>query len=300
MKDVTTSVVCDERVQLIPGVYGAVATDGELHLLDGGRRESFGASTAWKDTLLRRLAAPEPCPEAELRALAHDQDGRHDPVGHDDVSAFIDALRDGGWLMTTVCHLGRPLYTLRPLRRASPVPDPAAGVLVLSRFALIHRDGGRLVVESPLAWTRMHVCDPAVLALLGALAQPVPADAMPEPLPAAVAARALRDLHAAGLAVPVPDAEETELGLRQWSPHELWFHRRTRMGDGRYLGIGYGRTQWAKEQFDPPPARRPDPFPGPAIDLYRPDIEALRHRDPPLTAVVEDRRSIREHDDDNP
>ena len=38
----------------------------------------------------------------------------------------------------------------------------------------------------------------------------------------------------------------------------------------------------------------------PAVELYRPDLAALRRDDPTLTAVLEDRRSVRVHDDDAP
>ncbi|SDJ26773.1 hypothetical protein SAMN05192558_11410 [Actinokineospora alba] len=47
---------------------------------------------------------------------------------------------------------GRPLYTLYPVRRGEdPGPLPEDAGLVLSRFAVIHREGTALLVESPRA-----------------------------------------------------------------------------------------------------------------------------------------------------
>src|SRR5262249_21151162 len=38
-------------------------------------------------------------------------------------------------------------------------------------------------------------------------------------------------------------------------------------------------------------------FPGPAVQLHRPDLEQLRNNDPPFARVHEARRSVREYDD---
>jgi SagB-type dehydrogenase family enzyme len=106
-----------------------------------------------------------------------------------------------------------------------------------------------------------------------------------------------RDLCWAGILV-APESEQAE-PVRQWYAHELWFHQRTRIGDRHQLGRGFGGTWWGRGVHEPLPAR-PAPFGGLAVELYRPDLDALRIRDVPLAAVVEDRRSIREYDDDHP
>jgi SagB-type dehydrogenase family enzyme len=51
---------------------------------------------------------------------------------------------------------------------------------------------------------------------------------------------------------------------------------------------------------DEPLPARPAPYPGPAVDLHRPDVAQLRRSDSPLAAVMEDRRSERAHDDASP
>ncbi|PZS31265.1 MAG: dehydrogenase, partial [Pseudonocardiales bacterium] len=144
----------------------------------------------------------------------------------------------------------------------------------------------------------MRVCDPLVLAALGGSGDWRDGRAVHD-LPADVVERVLHDLRWAELMVPTRGAEDTEFRLRQWSSHELWFHERSRSGRQGGSADGFGRTSWAKGSFDPLPAR-PDPYPGPAIDLPEPDLALLRRTDPTLTAVLEDRRTIRAHDEDNP
>jgi SagB-type dehydrogenase family enzyme len=285
---------CTQHLSLRPGVVLATSDD-ELRLL---RRliwrpeESFGLPDPVKRALLFRLADGA-CTPAELLAA-----GRAGGGTEDDAASFVDALDAGGWLVRTVCFAGRELYTMQPLHPPADVPDTPADDLVLSRFAILHREGDRLLVESPLASARMLVHDTEVTALIGGLVRPAAertGDATP--LPAAVRDRILWDMSAARLVVP--RSLETGRDASLWRPHDLWFHARSRTGDGGYSGAGFGRTHWAKASYEPLPARR-DPFPGPAVDLFRPDLAELRVSDRPLTAVVEDRRSIRAHDDGAP
>jgi SagB-type dehydrogenase family enzyme len=91
-------------------------------------------------------------------------------------------------------------------------------------------------------------------------------------------------------------AEEEDFGLAQWSPHELWFHSRTRLGRN---DLPYGGTYWAKEFAEPLPSVRP-PFDGPSVKLPQADLQALRVSDRTLTEVLEDRRSLRLHDSSAP
>jgi len=101
------------------------------------------------------------------------------------------------------------------------------------------------------------------------------------------------DLWREGFLTCEPDAETEELRLAQWSAHELWFHHRSSRIDGT------GGTYWAKGRFDPL-AGRHMPFDGPTVALPRPDLGRLRAADPTLTVVIEDRRSVRAGDEENP
>lgn len=196
---------------------------------------------------------------------------------------------------------GRPLYTLYPARRGEPAPPiPRDRELVLSRFAVVHREGDRMLVESPRAWCDLRIHDPAVLVVIGGLAAPTRAADLPAVVPAAALDLLLADLWAARLMVPADGAdEETELRLRQWSPFELWLHTRSRLGEHGGFNASWGLTGWGAEHFPPLPARA-DAFPGAPISLHRPDLDALRASDPTLTAVIEDRVSIRAHDNTRP
>ncbi|SCL44842.1 SagB-type dehydrogenase domain-containing protein [Micromonospora citrea] len=284
MTELVATAALTEHHALVPGVYTVVDQNDRLRLVAGSRAETFGAVQTWKRDLLRRLAAG-PCPARDLTA-------------RDDAAAFLTALGAGGWLETEVGRAQGPLYTVQPTRRPVPASSPTPDELILSRFAIVHRerDSRNLVVESPLAWARVQLHDPALLGLLTARA---PAAVGAARAPRCLADRFLRDLYRCGLAVPVGGAEEDTFHLRQWSAHELWFHQRSRIGHRDRLGSGYGRTRWAEGLFEPLPARH-DPYPGAAIALPTPDLERLRRTDPPLAAVMEDRRSIRVHDDDAP
>jgi SagB-type dehydrogenase family enzyme len=135
------------------------------------------------------------------------------------------------------------------------------------------------------------VHDPSLMSSLAAFA--LPAEDPEGPL----AGRLRCDLTWATMVVTAPEDEDAAFELRQWSPHELWFHMRSRaegVPDGQF-----GRTMWAAGQFEPLPARRAASS-GQGIDLFRPDLDALRRHDSTLTGVLEERRSIRRHDDERP
>lgn len=279
----------EELVSLRPGVF--LATDEERLILFSRlpwyRSQSFGAPTATKRSVLARLAGGA-CPATELQAVT--------TLTDDEPGALVHALRSGGWLVTTVRHAGRDLYSLQPVDGHGDPPECPVEELTLCRFAVLRREGGDVVVESPLGRARMLVHDAAVTATVAELAHGDaggPAPRWPQPVRDAI----LRDLIHAGLAVSrsaddLPDR-------RLWSPPELWLHKRSRTGNGGYAGAGFGRTERATPFVEPPDPHRAHPT-EPAIGLHRPDLEELERSDRPLTAVIEDRRSIRTHDDDAP
>lgn len=278
-----------ELLSLRPGVYAATGSDGRRYLLAGRTGQQIGRATRGQQRLLARLAAG-PATADELQAVA---DG-------EPVAELLAQWRAGGWLAVTVGCRDRRRYTVRPFRRPTPPPDwPPPERLVLSRFAVIRREEPDLVVESPLAWCDIQLHDPALLASVlaggsGATGTTGATGATGDDL----ADRLARDLWWAGMLVP-PAAERQLLATRQWYPHELWFHHRSRGGDRHAVGDGYGGTYWLGDEFDPPPAD-PPPLPGPTVALPRPDPTRLRSTDPPLAAVVQDRRSVRRSDEDAP
>ncbi|MFC8527721.1 SagB family peptide dehydrogenase [Nocardia sp. NPDC057227] len=206
----------------------------------------------------------------------------------EDVTPLLDRLAGAGWLAVTVRAEGRDLYTVLPFGtppQGEPVPRPPTATL--SKFAVLHRDADGFVLEHPLSWCDIRIHDPRFLALL-------------EPsglgLPAADRFRA--DLHRGGFLAD-PAAEEQAFTSRSWSAPDLWFHRRSTLGERVVTWEHFGPTKWAKGQFPQPPARKPG-YPADPIPLPRPDLAALRAADPTLTAVLEDRVSTRAFDDAAP
>lgn len=269
-----------ETVRLLPGVHCAMGEGGEVFLVARPRSESLGRLTAEQLTTLRRLA--NACTVDDL-------------LGDGLTMRLLERLRSGGWLTTTVWgNDNLPLYTLRPRRRRHGAGhDAVPARVMLSRFAVLRRDGAEMLVESAVATCDVHVHDPRVLEFVAASLTPVSRGDAPGQLSADVGRRLVVDLWREGFLTDQSDAETDELRLAQWSAHELLFHHRSSKIDGT------GGTYWAKGRFDPLPGRH-RPFDGPTVALPKPDLGRLRATDPTLTAVIEDRRSVREGDEDNP
>jgi SagB-type dehydrogenase family enzyme len=291
------SAACPEVLRLRPGVFLAADRSGREYLLHRSASQQLGTLTQTQRDVLHRLAGSE-CPAESLRAIARDAGGDAGVAG---LGSLLDRLRSGGWLHITVIGGDGPAYTIQPHRRPGPLPPGDCQVgLVLSRFAVMHRTGADLLIESPRSWCSIAVHDPGVMGVLAAFTRPWAAASAEGPgsLPAPLARRLLSDLTWATLVVQVPGEEDTAFELRQWGPHELWFHMRSRaegVPDGHF-----GRTQWAAGEFEPLPARRVSFSSERSIELPRPDLDALRRHDATLTSVLEDRRSIRRHDDERP
>jgi oxazoline/thiazoline dehydrogenase len=193
------------------------------------------------------------------------------------------------------------LATLEPLSPDFRPRAPQADVdtrLRLSRFVLVRADErGGLVVESPLAHAavRLHSA-PATAALYrlssGASARELAADEAVG-LRKSDAMALLELLARAGIA-GVLDAdgrsrEDEDTALRQWDFHDLYFHSRTR--SGRHANPVGGRFRFLGVLPPQPAVKSPD-WPV-AVVLPRPDLARLAATDPPFSAVLEARRSVR-------
>ncbi|RJO72049.1 SagB/ThcOx family dehydrogenase [Nocardia panacis] len=212
------------------------------------------------------------------------------PVAGRELSAagfeLIDRLAAQGWLSVTVQADGHDLYTIAPFGR--PTARPAsAGPIVLSKFAILHRDSDGFRLEHPLSWCDLAITDARVLTALGG---------GESGLPDRVMRRLAVDLAWGGFTVADPEVEAREFTTRSWSAPDLWFHRRSTLGERTVTWEHFGPTKWAKPEFPQPPARRAD-YPGTPIMLPVPDMDALRAEDPTLTSVLEDRVSTRAFDD---
>lgn len=266
--------------RLTDGVRCLTSGSGATALLRWPHAEEFGRLTAPEHAVLRELVDDRSV--EELGALC--------PA--ESTAALVAALTRGGWAVTTVACGERTLYSTHtrwPPRRP-PVSDRPYR---LSRFASVRRDGDGVLVASPTAARSVRITDTRLLETV------VTAGAAQDPsgLPAEAARWLLTDLEDAGL---LAAAEETdELRGAQWSPHELAFHHDSRLRRDHRMGEDFGGNYWAKGRFDPPPARHPT-WGSSDIALPRPDLERLHAQDPPLSAVMEGRRSIRSYDEDDP
>jgi SagB-type dehydrogenase family enzyme len=278
-----------ERLRLRTGVSAVTAADGEVALVITTRGERVGRLTAPEMAMLRLLASDSRT-EDELLAETDTVDGAGRPAG------LLSRLRRGGWLCRTLEYDGRALVTARPLAaQGAPAEPPKHTSSTLSRFAVIRPDSDGLVLESPLAVVAIHLHDPAVVTLLHVLASPHGSGTSVAGLPREVSGALVDELIGYGFVRPDRDTEQDDLNFRQWSHHELWFHARSRYG--RHDAAS-GATSWAEGVFPRPARIRHRSETG--VDLYQPDLAMLRTCDPPFTAVLEDRRSVREHDPHRP
>jgi SagB-type dehydrogenase family enzyme len=175
---------------------------------------------------------------------------------------------------------------------------PPAGPVCLSRFAYTRRLDRTVLLESPVSHVSVEVLDPALGALVFGLATPSRMDEMPGRLPGyppEAVRTATAFLLGLGLLVDVDasgrPADETQPHLAQREFHDVLAHAAGRRG---LTDRPLGGTFRFESVLPPQPAIRPLPD-GPRVPLPQCDIDHLAVQDPPLTRVMESRRSIRKH-----
>lgn len=178
----------------------------------------------------------------------------------------------------------RPVDPDRPLR--------------LSTYAALAAEGGTFTACSPLSLHKVLLHRPEAGALITLLARPQSAADVVRAarLPPRLAFTVLSYLLEAGIAVPGEDgvdgpffAEDSDLALRLWPPEDLMFHSRSTLGR---QDREFGATYPSAGRLRPLPAVAPRPERD-RIALYRPQLADLLATDPPFTAVLEARRSVR-------
>ncbi len=206
-----------------------------------------------------------------------------------------------GVLCQTLVTEGQPLITWVPLAPNVPFgldPVNATHAYILSRFVYCRRDGGHLVLESPLAHAQLRLHDGRGSALVTALSTPQTVQALGATLPH-LAAETIETftglLHQVGMLAEVTaegaTTEDRTYPLATWEFHDLLFHSRSRLG--RHANP-VGRTYRFRGHLEPLPAVKP-PMSSTPIALVRPDLATLEASDPPLSRVLEGRHSIRQH-----
>ncbi len=242
----------------------------------------------------------------------------------------VNHLRQRGLVRRSLYCNGELLATLSPLcpaARQTPQPGfdrgpravndgsrsgsavaAAPTEYVLSRFAYLRREEGKLVVESPLALARVVLHDLRAVSIVGALAAATTLSRLAE----RTADLATPDIRAfvsllqeARLVEQVKTDvvlnERTEDGrsterendpaLESWEFHDLLFHSRSRRGrsDGQFGGT------YRLVHRPPSPAVKPNDDRRQGYDLCRPDLDRLERDDPPFALVQQRRRSIRSY-----
>ncbi|GAB3805364.1 SagB family peptide dehydrogenase [Humibacter antri] len=163
----------------------------------------------------------------------------------------------------------------------------------LSRFAFLHRDRERLVLESPLASMRAEVGTAAAAAVASCAAPMSVGLLLDSPSGGDAIGMLVAALLEAGLLGHVDGDgvldEDRDGPLVQWELHDLLLHTRSRADRAGALRGATFRFAGASAA---PPALR-ESRSGTRIQLPRPDLAALRAGDVPLTRAMEDRTSRR-------
>jgi SagB-type dehydrogenase family enzyme len=180
-----------------------------------------------------------------------------------------------------------------PLRM--PVVD-LSGPFTLTECAFVRRRGDWLNVESFDSGAVVELRASNVCAAPAMLVEPIGCADLAARLQCGerVAAALITWLVAIGAARRLTDAERPIAAGTGWPFADRLFHARTRAG--RHVG-GYGATFPGRGKFPCPPAVKPSGSRH-GLPLFKPDLQSLLATDPPLTAVLENRRSVRDYDDD--
>lgn len=222
-----------------------------------------------------------------------------------DLDALLAELP--GCVVLSLGHqdLPTPLLSVVPVSPfgALALPDQALDDPVrLSRFAVLRERNGEPVLESPLSHYRVELHRSLAAWVVGSVGRATTVAEITSAVaaPPALVAEVVRYLVAARMAVTGEPgspprrgarfAEDTDPGLVTWSPAELLFHSRSRLGrHDEPIGAVFDHLAGPPQL----PPVRPVP-PGRRFALYRPDLSVPAPNELTLTEAIELRRSMRE------
>lgn len=218
--------------------------------------------------------------EEEVSFARQAASGWIDASIHD--AEHLSHLLQGGWLELRIISGDTEVLTVSP-RRAAPQPINIQGREIrVSRFAVLHQSVDRLQIELPHSWADVEIHDSSMLPWIFRKSTDQ------------ITGGTGLDMALLWLGVWCVDDEPFE--SKQWAPHELWFHERTR----RYgRSKAFGGTFWAKDVHEPLPASLDLNYRS-EVELPVPDIGQIESRSASLYRVLEDRRTFRQHDDETP
>jgi SagB-type dehydrogenase family enzyme len=201
-----------------------------------------------------------------------------------------------------------PLLSVTPLSPRGILQLPILSVtrpVRLSRFAFLREAGGELLLESPLSYYRVVLHRPLATWVVSSLGQATTSADVAQGINMAqpVVAEIVAYLAATGMVVTgepgsggqAPTfAEDSDPDLLTWSPYDLLFHSRSRLGrHDDPAGAVY------RHNLAPLPVVKPVPE-GRRFPLYQPDLTAPTAGEISLTEAIERRRSMREFADEGP
>jgi oxazoline/thiazoline dehydrogenase len=266
--------------------------DGEVHV------PVYSNATGAAAGALSMLPPGEPIAESELVENVTAAGGE----GSVEVPQFLQYLARLGALQRVLSDDTGTLAVVEPISSSYELRDatePAQDVpLRLSRFSYIRADSDAAVLESPLCHARVRLLDARLAGLLVRLSQPVSVNALLRSDPAMLngflkPAAAL--FMAEGFIAPATPAGESSVddsrALQQWEFHDLLFHTRSRIGRHN---SPVGGTFRFHGKLEPLPAVKP-PMSSVKLPLPRPDLMQVALLDMPLTAAMEQRRSVRSY-----
>lgn len=235
-----------------------------------------------------------------------------DAAGQDrtDLAKVLDGLP--GCVVRSLGHqdLATPLMSIIPVSPLGhlTLPDLAPSRPIrLSRFTVLREKDGEPVLESPLSHFRVVLHRTLAAWVAGSVGKATTVGEVTRDVraPAELVAEAVRYLVAAGMVVtgestvgqkPARFGEDTDPGLAAWSPTDLLFHSRSRLGrHDEPAGAVFANMAG----LSPPPAVKPVP-PGRRFELRRPDLSVSAEGELTLTQAIEQRHSVREFDETGP
>ncbi|MEA5472123.1 SagB family peptide dehydrogenase [Spirulina sp. 06S082] len=209
--------------------------------------------------------------------------------------AYLQKLIQLGWIYHLVIPLAKAVPMVGNYHLDRDEIDWQNDTFILSRFAYLHSIDGEMCLESPLSQSKVLLLDWRSSALIAKLSQPQTVTELMTDIPdltEAIAQQFVSLLFATQMLAP----KTARSPLIFWEFHDLLFHSRSRSGRHDYP---IGGVYPFKEAIAPLPVVKPL-MGDTTIALYRPDIEALQQTDLPFTQVLEQRRSVREYDEENP
>ena len=288
-----------KSVRLSRGTQVELNAAGEARLVWNNVVAGVGHISDWMADTLRRLAE-DAVTEDELAGQALAAGG---PAG---LFRWVENLRrlDHTGMIERRLTLDGELISSVQAAGAGPSEKPVAfdpqARQRLSRFAVLQAVDGALLVRHPESHLAVEL-GPRAMTILARLSdfchwsQLTPeSGSLPAP-----AVRGVLDHLARAGALDQTQAAQTPVerdAAVQWNPFDWWLHSRTR--NPRSVA-GWGGTYWGRDRFaklDPVP----EPYRGRTLDLPVPDLSERARTGSSLASVMERRRSLRIHDDEQP